>query len=48
VIYRDDLGFDFVLRSWRKADPATALTAFDFEVLSNLPAIRPTRFDVAI
>jgi hypothetical protein len=37
----------FTLRSWRRADAATDLTAFNFEVLSNLPAIRPTRLEVA-
>lgn len=41
-------GFGVTLRSCRKADPATDLTALDFDVLSSLPAVRPTRFEVAI
>jgi hypothetical protein len=42
------LRFVFVLRSCRNADAATDFTAFDFEVLSSLPAVRPTRFEVVI
>jgi hypothetical protein len=38
--------FGLVLRSCRSADPATERTILDFEVLSNLPASRPTRLDV--
>ena len=37
-----------VLRSWRKAEPATDLTALDFAVLSNLLAVRPTLLEVVI
>ncbi len=37
------LGF----RSCRKAEAATDFTAFDLDVLSSFPAIRPTRLEVA-
>ena len=40
--------FGLALRSWRKAEPATDLTALDFAVLSNLLAVRPTLLEVVI
>lgn len=42
------LRFGFVLRSCRRAEAAIDLTALDFAVPSKRPAMRPTRFEVAI